>query len=327
MVVLALLALTGAVFVTVLTVDGDTRTDARTVLREALHNVEHVQPVALGVVLALTVGHYLATAIAARAAAGIDLRFPELLRVQFAAAAANRLTPAGLGGSALTARYLTRRGLPTPTAAGAVAALAVLGALADLGVLVVIVTTGRWLGIGGGPAQLTQLIHRITSVLGPLRSPWLWAVVGVLLGVAGGLALTRRRHDLHRLTRDFGKPVRALAAHPRRLVTLTAASGMTTLMLGIAFVATTHLLPGPTPHAGIGTVLIAFMLGAAAGSSVPIPAGLGSTETALIAVLVATQVPATHAVQVVLVYRLITFWAPAVVGVFLARGLRRTGAL
>ena len=58
----------------------------------------------------------------------------EVLLVQLAASAANRLTPAGLGGSAVTARYYTRRGLDGPAAVGAVAALgAVGGALGEAG--------------------------------------------------------------------------------------------------------------------------------------------------------------------------------------------------
>jgi uncharacterized membrane protein YbhN (UPF0104 family) len=69
------------------------------------------------------------------------------------------------------------------------------------------------------------------------------------------------------------------------------------------------------------------MLGAAAGTSVPIPAGLGTTEAALIGVLVSAHVDVGHAVQVVLVFRLLTFWLPAVIGVLALRRLRRVGAI
>jgi uncharacterized protein (TIRG00374 family) len=69
------------------------------------------------------------------------------------------------------------------------------------------------------------------------------------------------------------------------------------------------------------------MIGAAAGSSVPVPAGLGSTEAALIGVLMAAHVPAGHAMQQVLIFRLITFWAPAIVGVFTTRYLYRRRAI
>jgi uncharacterized membrane protein YbhN (UPF0104 family) len=122
-------------------------------------------------------------------------------------------------------------------------------------------------------------------------------------------------------------PVRALLRRPRALATLLVASGSTTLILGCAFVATTVMVPGPHPAAGIGTLLVAFMLGAAAGSAVPIPAGLGSTEAALVAVLLSVHVPAAQAVEEVLIFRLITFWSPAAVGVLASRYLYRRAAI
>jgi uncharacterized membrane protein YbhN (UPF0104 family) len=69
------------------------------------------------------------------------------------------------------------------------------------------------------------------------------------------------------------------------------------------------------------------MIGAAAGSAVPVPAGLGSTETALAAILIEVQVPASHAVEEVLIFRVLTFWLPAAVGVLATRRLNRRRAL
>ena len=74
-------------------------------------------------------------------------------------------------------------------------------------------------------------------------------------------------------------------------------------------------------------MLVGFMLGAATGSAVSVPAGLGSTEAALVAVLISAQVPAAHSVEVVMIFRLITFWSPAVIGVFVTRRLLRAAAL
>jgi hypothetical protein len=41
---------------------------------------------------------------------------------------------------------------------------------------------------------------------------------------------------------------------------------------------------------------------------VPTPAGVGSTETALVLVLTTDGVPTAHAVEVVVIFRVITFW-------------------
>ena len=91
--------------------------------------------------------------------------------------------------------------------------------------------------------------------------------------------------------------------------------------------ASTAMVPGPRPNESIGALIVAFMIGSAAGNAVPVPAGLGATEAALTGVLVAAAVPAAHAIEIVLLFRLITFWAPAAVGILTAAALRRRGAI
>jgi uncharacterized membrane protein YbhN (UPF0104 family) len=114
---------------------------------------------------------------------------------------------------------------------------------------------------------------------------------------------------------------------PRRLTILLAASAATTLVLAFAFVASVSMIPGSGAQAGVGGLLVGFMFGAAAGNAVPVPAGIGSTETALVAVLVTSGVAAPHAVEIVLAYRLLTFWAPPALGLVALRRLLQTGAL
>ena len=262
-----------------------------------------------------------------RASAGLPLRLQETVLVQLAAAAANRLTPAGLGGSVLTARYFTRRGLDTPAAIGAVTVLSVLGSLADLLVLAALVLGGHWLGANGAAHELSGLLAKITHLLTTLRSPWLWlAITPVLLGAAV-VRVRRRPAGSERHWRHVWIPVRNLIRRPSALITLLLASGSTTLILGFAFVASTAMVPGPQPVIALGALLVGFMLGAAAGTSVPIPAGLGTTEAALIAVLVTASVPTPHAVEVVLLFRLVTFWLPAAIGVLVMRQLHRRAAI
>jgi uncharacterized protein (TIRG00374 family) len=110
-------------------------------------------------------------------------------------------------------------------------------------------------------------------------------------------------------------------------VALLTASASTTLVLAFAFVATNSMLPGPQPQASLGAVVIAYMAASALGNAVPIPSGVGSTETAMVAVLVSAHVPAAHALAVVLTFRVITFWSPAGVGLAAGWYLRRSRAL
>jgi uncharacterized membrane protein YbhN (UPF0104 family) len=60
---------------------------------------------------------------------------------------------------------------------------------------------------------------------------------------------------------------------------------------------------------------------------VPLPAGLGGSEAAYVAVLISVQVPAAHAVEEVLLFRVLTFWAPAAIGVVATRYLYRRKAI
>jgi uncharacterized membrane protein YbhN (UPF0104 family) len=279
------------------------------------------------VVLALAALHYLASAVAARAAAGTPLPLGQTVLVQLAASAANRLTPAGLGASAVNVRYFARRGLPVASAMGAMAALTVLGAVADVIALSVVLFGGRWLGLSGGGHEITVLASHVAHMAAPLGSRWLRLVA---IAVASGLVVVwirSRRAGHTRRWRQFFATIGHLVRRPSSLATLLVASGATTVILGVAFVAVTAVVPGPRPDATLGALLIGYLVGAAAGSAVPIPAGIGSSETALIAILTEMHVPVSHAVEQVLIFRILTFWLPAAVGVFAARRLHRQRAL
>ncbi len=78
----------------------------------------------LPILATLAVLHYVAAAV--RAVAGLRGSAGEIGLVQLAAAAANRITPVGLGAGAVTMRYLCWRGSSPAQAIGAVASLGVL---------------------------------------------------------------------------------------------------------------------------------------------------------------------------------------------------------
>ncbi len=87
-----------------------------------------------------------------------------------------------------------------------------------------------------------------------------------------------------------------------------ASSAGTTLVLGAAFAVCTVSVSGTTRDAG--ALVVAYLIGAGAAAMLPVPAGLGSTEATLVAALVAAHIRTTDAVQAVLIFRLVTFWAP-----------------
>jgi uncharacterized membrane protein YbhN (UPF0104 family) len=207
-----------------------------------------------------------------------------------------------------------------------VVVLHALGPVTDLAVLALLIFGGAWIGLGGGAHEAQALLAKSSQLLGPLRSPWTWAVVSVVIAAV----LVWRRRPSARPRRDwtaFWLPIRDIVRHPGRLTTLAVASGATTLILAFAFAFSVAMVPGPRPAVGLGALLIAYLLGAAAGTALPLPAGLGTTEVALASVLISLHVPAASAVEQVLVFRIVTFWLPAVVGVLVAPSLRRKAAI
>ncbi|KAB2362930.1 hypothetical protein F9B16_44005, partial [Actinomadura montaniterrae] len=94
---------------------------APALLRAALAAVGDMRWGFLPLLLVPAVLHYVFAAIALRGASGRTLPLRETTLAQFTAAAANRVTPGGVGAAAVNTRYLVCRGLPLPRAAVAVA--------------------------------------------------------------------------------------------------------------------------------------------------------------------------------------------------------------
>lgn len=111
-----------------------------------------------------------------------------------------------------------------------------------------------------------------------------------------------------------------------RLSVLLAASASTTLLLAAGFAVTAQLATVPASMS-FGSLLVGYLVGGAIGSALPAPAAAGGTEAALVGVLVAGGMPLDSAVGCVLLFRLVTFWAPALVGLVIGRQLRRQRAM
>lgn len=285
----------------------------------------------LPALIALAASHYVLAAIALRAVAGRRLPMRDTVLTQFTAAAANRVTPGGLGGSAVNVRFLTCQGIPVRTAITAVAAMHVLGGLADVPM---IAATSPWAG--------GQVLARLEEAA---TGPRVLGVVAVVVIAALGWLYVRRPHR-RRARRDDGARredgggheedgggpregggrwadtwtgVAQLVRRPRDLLVMMVASAATTLMMGVAFALSVLAVPGAAEPEQAGLLIVAYLIGGSVSGLVPIPAGVGSTEAVLIAALVALDVATGPAVQSVLLFRIITHWAPAPIGVLAAR--------
>lgn len=250
----------------------------------------------------------------------------EITTAQFAGAAANRLAPAGLGTAAITCRYLTRRGL---SACAATTTVAVVGLVRGMTkIALVALAIALWSGLDQAlrpAAGMGRLAIRHSGTLVPVVI--VVAAVGALL-VAAGVLWRRRRASLRIGAALLGvvRSLRHLLRRPRCLLALFATAAAADLTLALAFAMSVMAVPG-VPTGSVGSLIALYLLGATAGAAVPTPAGVGSTEAALIAALATVHIPAAQAATGVLLFRVMTFWAPVPAGVLSTRWLRRRGGL
>ena len=229
--------------------------------------------------------------------------FPAVL----ASTAANAVTPAGLGGSALMVRLHARSGLTTDEAVAAVTVRALASGVA--GLLVAVLATSFGLdgpSLPGGAAAaliLTALVLATTAVL---------------------LACPDRRSRMLGHVRSTGLAVSRVLARPGR------AAGLLLGALGVV-AAQLLILDGAVRavggQVGLSALLVTLLGSSAARAAVPSPGGVGPVEAALVGGLAALGVPVGAAAVAVAVYRTAGLWLPVLAGAFALRWLRRRALL
>lgn len=330
---LAVLVAAGATGVLAARTDVDPPPDLSGFLRSASGLGSGLTWPVLACLLGVSAVHYTAATVAARAAAGVEVPFGELFTAQFAAATANRLTPAGLGGAAVLGRYLCRRGpLNVAESTAAVAALAVLGSLADAMAFAGLLSIGMLTRVPGASAELPLLASRFIGIVPMPRGVLLWIVLGAVALVATACLVPRVRASA-----PAGRAARAASAyrhtladlfhHPVRVIKVMAGSSLTTLSLSTGFAATAILGPTHLPAVGFGALMIGYMVASAAANALPTPGGIGTADAALTGVLVTAGSAASPALATVLAFRVVSFWLPALIGIPIAHHLHRRGAL
>jgi uncharacterized protein (TIRG00374 family) len=173
------------------------------------------------------------------------------------------------------------------------------------------------------------------GLVGPDLSPWLTAVpaagallvivavlvvprFGVGAAVPAGASRTRRAvHEVRKAlvegTREAVQMVRS-----RNLLVIVGAVGYwawDNAVLWAAF----HAF-GYSPH--VTVVLMGYLIGQL-GGLLPLPGGLGGIDGGLIGTLLVYGIPAAPTAAAVIVYRVILFWLPLVVGAVAFISLRR----
>jgi glycosyltransferase 2 family protein len=224
-----------------------------------------------------------------------------LIVMQVANKFAATTTPAGVGGLALSARFLQKGGLNPLRATTAVALQQSVQVITHISLLIFFSTAV------GASADLSRFVPDATV---------LYLVAGVALGLIGTFLLAPR------LRRWLGTAVRPrvqevigdlvdLTREPKRLALIVLGCAATTLGNAFALWASVSAFGGDTSFV---TVTVVTMVGGTLASAAPTPGGVGAVEAALIGGLAAFGMPAAIAVPSVLLYRVLTCWLPVFVG-------------
>ncbi|MGI9023767.1 MAG: lysylphosphatidylglycerol synthase domain-containing protein [Acidimicrobiales bacterium] len=255
-------------------------------------------------------GTYVFDAAELRAASVASIGLWHTMKARVAASFANRFAPAGLGGAAVTIRYLQRSGSDFTTATATYG----LGGLA--GVIVPVLVTMVCAVLAGQSDPIDFSGDALPKVL---------LAIGLVLAAAGLIAFVPalRKRVLPSIVgafRNLGQVFRS----PARAIQLFGSQVAVTCLYIAAFVLSCRAFSISSPVALLGFL---YLTGSTVGSASPTPGGLGAVEALLIGALISVGVDNAVAVAAVLTFRLVTFWLPVPFGAWSLSSLRKEGRL
>ena len=208
------------------------------------------------------------------------------------------VTPAAVGGAALNIRYLQRRRIPAAVAAASVGLSQIVAFVLHILLLIV------FAAITGSETHSLRPPNWVYFVIAALV-----VIVLAVIAIPAGRRLIRAR-----LAPVLGQVLPRLLAvmqQPRKLAEGVGGALLLTAAYILCLDACIRALGGSIPLASTAVV---YLTGAALGSAVPTPGGLGAVEAALSAGLTAAGLPGATALSAVLLFRTLTFWLPVPVG-------------
>ncbi|MDT5335612.1 MAG: glycosyltransferase 2 family protein [Mycobacterium sp.] len=260
--------------------------------------------------LAVSALTYVGAAAALWACASGLVSFRNLAIMQVANTFAATTTPAGVGGLALSTRFLQKGGLGALRATAAVALQQSVQVITHVGLLIFFSV------VAGTTANLSHIVPKTTV---------LYLIGGVALGIVGVFTFVPKLRrwlgtELRPRIKEVGTELVDLMREPKRLAIIVAGCAATTLGAALALWASVQAFGGGTTFV---TVTVVTMIGGTLASAAPTPGGVGAVEAALIGGLAAFGVSAAVAVPSVLLYRVLTCWLPVFVGWPVMRWLTR----
>ncbi len=285
-------------------------------LREMLDALQDASPWWALAAFGLGVGTFVGSAITMAAFAPVRISLWRTTLVQAAAAYVSLAAPAGVGPAALNLRMLTRRGVSN---ALAVASVGLVQLAQFITTIVLLLTLSL---VSGGDVPIGRNLPSRTILL---------ALVVVAAAVSAAMLVPQVRQWVRAkvvpVWQTTWPRLVQLLGQPRRFLVAVAGSLVMTLGYLGAFWASLAAF-GQADHVSLIDLAVVYLLGNAVGALVPTPGGLGAVEASLIGTLSGTTgVEFAAAVPVVLIFRLVTFWARIPVGWAAMRALQRSGEL
>ncbi|MDB5169370.1 MAG: hypothetical protein JWO41_726 [Candidatus Saccharibacteria bacterium] len=265
-------------------------------LQKSLPLIAHAKQEFAFLALAITLFSYVAAAGVYTQLAVKPLKFGRTVFMQFASMFANRLLPAGIGGIGINYLYLRKQHHSAVQAASVVAANNMMGFIGHfLLTLTLLATTNASLPIGHQSSWKAALVVLAPGLL-------------VLLVVA---LLPSVRRRLFGFFAGVGAQLLTYHKRPVSLLLALLSSVILTLANIIALQLSCHAVG---VQLSLVTTLIIFTFGLSIGTATPTPGSIGGIEVGLAAGLIAYHVAAAPAVGAVLLYRLISYWLPLLLG-------------
>lgn len=218
--------------------------------------------------------------------------------IQFATMFVNRLLPAGIGGIGANYQYLRHKRFKASEAASVVATNNLMGLVGHLLIVVVAIL----LASSHHLLPLTNIKHSLASDLK-------LAGIVILALMLIGLAISRKR-----LVKLVSAAIKQLVSYRHRPVKSLLAL-LTQLLLTISNVAGLEFSAKAVGvNLSFTIILLIFTFGSAVRNFTPTPGGIGGFEAGLVAAFAAYHVGSSQALAAVLLYRLISYWAPLLIG-------------
>jgi uncharacterized membrane protein YbhN (UPF0104 family) len=219
--------------------------------------------------------------------------------VQTSSLFVNKVLPSGSGALGLSYLYLRSNKVDKLSAASLVALNNIIGFLGHATLLLIVLVVDR--------RDVEVPDFKLPEHLGV----WVIGVLCVVLLAIMVFGLRRKKGQKKKWSSQLRRTLRSLK-NPKRALGALGTSMLLTLCYVACLAIAAH---GLNVQLSFPTVLIALSVSVFATSVIPSPGGIGASEAGMFVALRAYDIAAGPTLAVAILYRVMTFWLPMILGV------------